>query len=314
LFTVRKDRQRVAVFFPSDAEFEADLTVSQPWHCPCCCDFRVDFSDRNKPVNNFLVFPLVSLDDKSLNRRNNSEVIRCIMKKLFAFALFAASLATPTFADTLAQWTFESSGLSGSTTLAPGAGVATTNFYAEGGLQAGSATAFGLHSASATYSSPSGNGSTKSLSANTWTVGDYWQIQLNTTGYSGLSLSYDQTGSGTGPRDFSLSYSLDGSSFTTIGSTYAVPLSTWNVGTSMTGFTQTYDLGSISAINDQSLVIFRVTDMDTTSINGSTVGTGGTDRIDNVMLFTTPVPEPSVAALCGLGVAALVFRLRKKVS
>jgi hypothetical protein len=152
------------------------------------------------------------------------------------------------------------------------------------------------------------------LSANTWTVGDYWQIQLNTTGYSGLSLSYDQTGSGTGPRDFSLSYSLDGSSFTTIGSTYAVPLSTWNVGTSMTGFTQTYDLGSISAINDQSLVIFRITDMDTTSISGSTVGTGGTDRIDNVMLFTTPVPEPSVAALCGLGVAALVFRLRKKVS
>jgi len=235
------------------------------------------------------------------------------MKKFLALAALVSVSAVPSFADTLATWTFESSGLSGSTTLAPGAGVATTNFLAESGLQAGTASAFGFHTAAATYSSPSGNGSTKSLSANTWTTGDYWQFQLSTAGESGLTLSYDQTGSGTGPRDFALSYSINGgSSFTAIGSTYSVVLSTWSAGTPMTGFTQTYDLGAFSDINNASSVLFRITDMDTTSINGGTVGTTGTDRIDNFSVFTTPIPEPSTMAFGILGVMAAFVAWKRK--
>ena len=241
------------------------------------------------------------------------------MKKLLASAALAALIVTPSFADTLAQWTFESSGLSGSTTYAPGAGTATTNFYAEGGLQAGTAAATGFHTGAATYSSPAGNGSAKSLSVNTWAVGDYWQLQLSTTGYHGLSLSYDQTSSGTGPRDFALSYSLDGTSFTAIGSTYSVlanaaPNAPWNAVTSSSAYTMSYDLGSITALEDSPTVYFRITDVDTTSANGGTVAAAGTDRIDNFSLFTTPVPEPSAAALCGLGCAALLIRLRKKTA
>ncbi len=235
------------------------------------------------------------------------------MKKFLVLAALISTSAAPAFADTLATWTFESSGLTGAITYAPGANTATTNFFAEGGAQAGTATASALHATAATYSSPAGNGTTKSLSANNWSVGDYWQLQLSTVGFSGLSLSYDQTGSATGPRDFALSYSLNGTSFTAIGSTYSVLVSTWNATTPATGFTQSYDLGAFSDINNASTVYFRITDMSTTAINNGTVATGGTDRIDNFSVFTTPVPEPSSLALGILGgLAGLVVWKRRK--
>ena len=81
----------------------------------------------------------------------------------------------------------------------------------------------------------------------------------------------------------------------------------------MTGFTQNYDLDSFTDINNASSVIFRISDMGTTSINGGSVGTAGTDRIDNFSVFTTPVPEPSMAALGILsGLAGLFVWKRRK--
>ena len=121
-------------------------------------------------------------------------------------AMAAGSLLTAK-ADVLADWTFESSGLGSSTpSFAPGANTASTNFYAESGIDAGTAAAFGLHSAAATYTSPAGNGSTKSLSANTWTIGDYYQfsvtLDLVDNTYSGINVTYDQNGSATGPKTY----------------------------------------------------------------------------------------------------------------
>jgi hypothetical protein len=237
------------------------------------------------------------------------------MKKFLALAALAAVSAAPSFADTLATWTFETAPITG--TYTPGAGTATTNFLADSGLQAGSAFAIGLHAVAATaYSSPAGNGSTHSFSVNNWSVNDYWQFQLSTTGEHGLSVSYDQTSSTTGPRDFQLSYSVNGgSSFTLVGSTYTVlPNSApnaWNSTTAFSIFNFNYDLGS--AIDDTGTVIFRITDVSTVSANGGTVATAGTDRLDNFTVFTTPVPEPSTVAL-GIvgGLAGLVIWKRRK--
>jgi len=226
------------------------------------------------------------------------------MKKLLISS--AALLATPClFATTVAQWTFEttSASITGSSTTLSGIAAET-----------GSGTASGVHASAATWSSPAGNGSAHSFSVNTWAVGDYSQFQLSTVGFSGLSLSYDQTSSTTGPRDFNLSYSLDGTTFTQIGSTYSVlPNSApnaWNTTTSSSLFTFSYDLGS--TIDNSPTVYFRITDADTTSANGGTVAVAGTDRIDNFTVFTTPVPEPTLATLFGLGGLGLLLRRKMK--
>src|ERR1700722_19949203 len=80
----------------------------------------------------------------------------------------------------------------------------------------GTGTAFGSHAATATFSFQSGNGSFNALSANVWTAGDYWQFSVPTSTLTGIQVSFDQIGSNTGPRDFVLTYSTDGISFSTV--------------------------------------------------------------------------------------------------
>lgn len=230
-------------------------------------------------------------------------------RTLFALTLLAAGL-TPAFVQssmavvvvpTLDVWTFETSlpSTAGSFTPETGAGSAS-GFHANG---------------SAVYSSPAGNGSAHSFSSNFWTVGDYYQFQVGTSGFSSLKVSFDQTSSGTGPRDFGFQYSTDGTTFTQFA-TYSVlanasPNTPWSTtGTSNAAYNFSYDLSSLSTLLGQSMVYFRLTDLDTTSANGGTVGTGGTDRVDNFTV--TAIPEPSAyalfAGLVGLGFA--VWRRR----
>ena len=113
-----------------------------------------------------------------------------------------------------------------------------------------------------------------------------------------------------------MSYSLNGTSFTQIGSTYSVlanaaPNPAWNAVTASSLYTFNYDLGSL--VDNSSTVYFRIADASTTSANGGTVAAAGTDRIDNFSVFTTPVPEPSAVALGILGgLAGLVIWKRRK--
>jgi hypothetical protein len=48
------------------------------------------------------------------------------------------------------------------------------------------------------------------------------------------------------------------------------------------------------------------------SANGGTVGTGGTDRVDNFVVSASPVPEPSSLALGLIGGFAWLVALRRK--
>src|SRR6185295_13795892 len=151
------------------------------------------------------------------------------LKAFGIFAIFSALAIVANknlHASTIASWTFETSAPTTAGPLTPEVG-------------AGSATS--SHTNATTYSSPVGNGSARSYSSNGWTVTgtptDYYQFQVNTTGYEDVTLSWDQTGSGTGPRDYILQYSTDGTNFTNFGSTYAVainanPNPVWNSTTS----------------------------------------------------------------------------------
>lgn len=212
--------------------------------------------------------------------------------------LMTALLTAPlVHADTIARWTFEINQPSG----APAAGVWITNLIAE----TGNGVASGWHAGGATYSSVTGNGSAKAFSVNDWTANDFFQFCASTIGFQNVTVSYDQTGSPTGPRDFIFSYSIDGVTFTAVGSPYVVltnGTSSSNEGTgkstsawSATGshqivYTQTFDLSSFVALNNQPTLYFRLTVADGTAGNGSAIGTTGTDRVDNFLVSGTSLP------------------------
>jgi len=213
-----------------------------------------------------------------------------------AFVFLAAScvplMAVTARATTIADWTFE-------TTPPASSGPIT----ADSGVNAGTAQATGSHVGTSTYSSPAGNGSAHSYSSTNWAVGDYYQFEASTTSYSNIEFMWDQTSSNTGPGQFQLEYSTDGTSFTNFGSAYTVlanaaPNPVWNTSTTSTGYTTTDNLSSISALNNASTVYFRLVDHSTTSANGGTVGSAGTDRVDNVIIETVPS-----LALLGLSVS-----------
>src|SRR5438105_15687052 len=94
-----------------------------------------------------------------------------------ASALALVFSGAPSAQAQIAQWTFETSAPTTAGPIAP---------------EVGSGSASGSHAGAAVYSSPAGNGSVHSYSANTWAVGDYWQFQTSTLGSSGISLSWDQ--------------------------------------------------------------------------------------------------------------------------
>jgi hypothetical protein len=204
-------------------------------------------------------------------------------------------------ADILGDWTFETS-----------QPVTAGPFSPENG----SGSALGFHAGAAVYSSPAGNGSLHSFSSSIWAVGDYYQFEVNTTGHTGVTISFDQTSSNTGPGGYNLSYSTDGVNFSLFTSytvlANATPNIPWNTTTYNSAYTFNFDLSTITALNNQTTVFLRLVDNSTVSANDGTVGTTGTDRVDNFVVSATVVPEPAAMLLAVLGGLTCVVVLRRK--
>lgn len=218
------------------------------------------------------------------------------MKKLFAIAALAAFVGTASAAD-IALWTFESS-----------VPVSAGPFTAEAGDNALTSNASGT--TNGTYSNPVGNGSPESFSSNGWDVGDYYQFTTSTIGYTGITLTFDQTSSSTGPRDFAVQFSTDGISFSTALS-YAVlinaaPNAPWTQNPPRNA-AYTFSTG-ILADNVASLTV-RLVQTSNVSTNGGTVAATGTSRVDNVQISGN-IPTPGSLGL--MGVAGLVAVRRRR--
>jgi endonuclease G len=188
------------------------------------------------------------------------------------------------------MWTFEGDNISAYD------GKVDTKSVGNIAADIGSGVATGFHtSAAADWTAPSGNGSWHSWSVNNWTVGDFFQYQISTRGIGGIQLAWDQVSSSTGPRDFVLQWSTNGTTFATIVAysvnanvSNAVRLA-WNGLVYEPADHYTANLSGITAIENQSNVYLRVTDNSTTSAGGGTVGTAGSGRMDNFLVFRAPV-------------------------
>lgn len=220
--------------------------------------------------------------------------------KTIAALVAVAGLGAVANADILANWTFE---VSVPTTAGP--------HTAEGGINASGSQATG--GTNGVYSNPVGNGSVESFSSTAWDVGDYYQFTTSTIGYNSISIGWDQTASNTGPRDFNLQYSTDGTTFFNIGATYSVlanaaPNPVWSSGSGSPIYS--FLQNAPAALNNQATVWFRMTQANTISANGGVVASGGTNRVDNIIINGTVVPAPASVALVGL--AGLVAGRRRR--
>lgn len=216
----------------------------------------------------------------------------------------AAAWACTAHAAVVVQWDFE-------TAAEPAASTSWTGIAAS----TGSGSASGVHAGSATWSTPVGNGSANSASANTWVVGDYWQFNFSTSGYTGLALSFDQTSSGTGPRDFTLAYSTNGASFTNFANYQVLPNTApaWTGATYAPAYNLTLNLSGVTALDNQASVFVRLFNASSVSASGGTVASTGTNRIDNFTVNLTPIPEPGTYALLLAGLAVIGFVASRRV-
>ena len=223
-----------------------------------------------------------------------------IKSSVFATGL-VAMIASSAGADLLCGWTMA--------TAVPAGTVGTSYNYgaADQGVSATGSMLSSSHTAAVTaYSSPAGNGSQYSFSSNNWTTGNYYQFAFDATGFYGISVSWDQTRSSTGPAGWSMQMSGDGgATFSTLASYTVIQAglagtntTSWNATTNQAGVFSNLEATPL----DNGAMVVRL-------VAGSTTAIAGTSRIDNIVVNGTAVPAPGALALVGL--AGLVSRRRR---
>lgn len=153
------------------------------------------------------------------------------------------------------------------------------NFIADKGIQANRQDTLRISGA---HSSGwiTGDGG-DALNTNGWDAinhSEYYEIHISTKYYKNLLVSSEQSGSGTGPRDFILEYSLDNQSWSPI------PDSEITVGNSWTSGVLSR-VALPSATWDKSDLYLRWEKSSQVDIAGDTsISSQGTNRIDNIMV------------------------------
>lgn len=138
------------------------------------------------------------------------------------------------------------------------------------------------------------------ISQNGWDGNaSYFQFTLNGTGYQSFVLSWAANKSGTGPTNTVLEYSTDG------GANFSPALTFTNTA-GAAGRVITQDLSAVTALNNNSLDVFR--------FRGIDVGAaGGTWKLDNFTIDGIAiVPEPSTVLLVGMGLVGLFMARRRR--
>ena len=165
--------------------------------------------------------------------------------------------------NTIAAWTFPTTGLSAFTDST----VSNANNLGNNRFSVVPTTAI----------TNIGGVTTQAASTNNWqTVGKYWQVIVNVTGYTNIKVSSVQYASGTGPKDFKIQYKIRAN-----GTWTDVPGGTIVDSVNYTkGVVNNLAL-PIESDNIDSLYVRWIT-TSTVAVNGAAVQSGGTNRIDNI--------------------------------
>ncbi|WP_428304746.1 PEP-CTERM sorting domain-containing protein [Lacipirellula sp.] len=127
--------------------------------------------------------------------------------------------------------------------------------------------------------------------------GSYVDLQVSTSGYVDPIISFATRGTSTGFNTGAWSYSTNGVTFTPlVGNTASI---------STTFAVATLDMTGVAGVANQPSLTLRYT------VSGATSNSGN-NRIDNLQLNATPVPEPATMALAGLGILASAVVGRRK--
>ncbi|TXK80324.1 DUF4073 domain-containing protein [Paenibacillus sp. N3.4] len=173
-------------------------------------------------------------------------------------AVTNSNIITP---PTLVKWDFEDS---------------TTN--ASSGLKKAAAKPISVVGPTGAFSYPTTSGS-KAVSTSGWDgSGDrYWLASFDASGYSYIQVTSKQTSSGTGPKEFKLQYSLDGTSWSNVPNA-AITITTASTFVSLDNATLP------ASANNQSTLYVRWLLASSNAVNGTLIATTGTSRLDDVVV------------------------------
>jgi hypothetical protein len=126
------------------------------------------------------------------------------------------------------------------------------------------------------------SGSTTSAASGAgWDAGNgtkYWQIDINTVGYSNLKLASAQRSSGTGPRDFKVQFSLNGGiNWSDVSGASVTVGNNWTTGVLS-------NISLPSTCDNQTSVRLRWIMTSNTNVNTTSVAGTGTSGIDSISI------------------------------
>ncbi len=216
----------------------------------------------------------------------------------------------------IAGWTFEGKTLLGTGNSFTGANM-STGYIAE----TGSGTMYGVHTVTnSIWTHPAGNGTAVAMSAIGWTANNsFWEFSVSTLGLKDILINFDQVSSSTGPKTWTIQTKVGSGPYTSfasynLGYNSSGGTTSWSATIVRTESQHSFNLSSLSALNNQSSVSVRLLVSGTAQYGTGTTSfpTSGSSRIDNITINATPVPEPATAAIMAAGAAVAASRKRKR--
>lgn len=122
----------------------------------------------------------------------------------------------------------------------------------------------------------------KAYSSNDWQADEYYEVDVPTSGYKNIRLSFDDKASATGPTQYQVKYSTDGTAFTDLSN------GSGNISLSFsTSPMKSFDFSEISALNNNPNSKIRIT------VKNQGTHSAGTWTIDNVSVKGDDIVLPS---------------------